>query len=40
MQFLQIILHSNIAHTIEQHANMQGTSSSGGKEQEQTRHIK
>jgi hypothetical protein len=40
MQFLQIILHFNVAHIIEQHARIQGTSSSGGIEQAQMRHMK
>tara|TARA_A100001035_G_C27481853_1_gene363602 strand:+ start:396 stop:542 length:147 start_codon:yes stop_codon:yes gene_type:complete len=40
MQFLHIILQDNFAMTIEQQANIQGTSSSGGMEQAQIRHIK
>jgi hypothetical protein len=40
MQFLHIGLHSKVPQTIEQHANIQGTSSSGGAEQAQIRHIK
>ena len=39
-QFLQTTLQSNVPHTTEQHANIHGTSSSGGTEQEQTAHIK
>ena len=39
MQFLHIRSHSNVPQTIEQHANIQGTSSSGGAEQAQIRHI-
>ena len=40
IQFLQIILHLSVPQTTEQHAKIHGTSSSGGIEQEHTRHIK
>ena len=40
IQFLHIGVHSKVPHTIEQHAKIQGTSSSGGIEQAQIKHIK
>jgi hypothetical protein len=40
MQFLHTILHFIVAHTMEQHPNTHGTSSSGGMEQAHTKHMK
>jgi hypothetical protein len=40
IQFLHTRLHFNVAHTIEQQPNTQGTSSSGGTEHAHTKHMK